>query len=259
MSIDRRDSSPASSLSSLPTWPYPALVAHRCAGVLAPENTLAGLAQAARHHVGMVEFDAKLSADDVPFLLHDDDVDRTSNGHGPAASLSYARIAALDAGSWFGAAFSNERMPTLEAVAQRCIELKLCANVEIKPCPGREVVTGVRVAQAVQVLWKDAPVPPLLSSFSEEALDAARRTAPELARGVLFGRPPGDWLARAQRLACVSVHFDHTQIDRLLIDAIRAAGFRTLAYTVNDAARARTLREWGVDAICTDRIDTVSL
>lgn len=258
MPIDRREAPLVSSPSSLPAWPYPPLVAHRCGGVLAPENTLAGLAQAVRHQVGMVEFDAKLSADDVPFLLHDDEVDRTSNGHGPAASLSYARIAGLDAGSWFGAAFSNERMPTLEAVAQRCIELKLCANVEIKPCPGREAITGVRIAQAVQVLWKDATVPPLLSSFSEEALDAAYRTAPELARGVLFGRPPADWLARARRLACVSVHFDHTQVDRPLIDEIRNAGLRTLAYTVNDVARARTLREWGVDAICTDRIDTVS-
>jgi glycerophosphoryl diester phosphodiesterase len=243
----------------LSAWPYPPLVAHRCGGVLAPENTLAGLDQAARHGVGMVEFDAKLSADDVPFLLHDDDVNRTSDGHGPAASFSYARIAALDAGSWFGAAFSHERMPTLEAIARRCIELKLCANVEIKPCPGREVVTGKRVAQAVRALWKDAPVPPLLSSFSEEALGAARDVAPELARGVLFGRPPEDWLARARRLACVSVHFDHTQIERGLLDAIRGAGYRTLAYTVNDVLRARTLRQWGVDAICTDRIDTVSL
>jgi glycerophosphoryl diester phosphodiesterase len=240
-------------------WPYPPLVAHRCGGVLAPENTLAGLEQAARHQVGMVEFDAKLSADDVSFLLHDDDVDRTSDGHGLAASLPYARIAALDAGSWFGAAFRNERMPTLEAVAQRCIELGLCANVEIKPCPGREALTGERIAEAVQALWKNAPVPPLLSSFSETALEAAYQTAPALARGLLFGRLPDDWRARAERFACVSVHFDHEHIDRPQVDAIQSAGFRMLAYTVNDAMRARTLRAWGVDAICTDRIDTVSL
>jgi glycerophosphoryl diester phosphodiesterase len=248
---------PDASTTGSSAWPYPALVAHRCGGVLAAENTLAGLAEAVRYGVGMVEFDAKLSADDVPFLLHDDDVDRTSNGHGPAASLDYARLAALDAGSWFDAEFRNERMPTLEAVAQRCIALKLCANVEIKPCPGREVVTGERIAQAVRMFWKDAPIQPLLSSFSEAALEAALRTAPELARGLLFGRPPEDWRARAQRLACVSVHFDHQQIDRPLLDEIRQAGFRTLAYTVNDTARARELRAWGVDAICTDRIDTV--
>jgi glycerophosphoryl diester phosphodiesterase len=238
-------------------WPYPLVVAHRCGGKLAPENTLAGLDQAVRFGASMVEFDAKLSADDVPFLLHDDDVDRTSNGHGAAATQSYAALGALDAGSWFDASYSGERMPTLAAIAQRCIALGLAANVEIKPCPGRDVETGTQVALAVRALWAAAPVPPLLSSFSEVALKAALAAAPELARGLLFGQVPADWQARAARLACVSVHFDHTRIDAATLAAIRAAGYRTLAYTVNDVARARELREWGIDALCTDRIDLI--
>jgi glycerophosphoryl diester phosphodiesterase len=247
VSLDRPDS-----------WRYPSLVAHRCGGTLAPENTLAGLTLAVRHHVGMVEFDAKLSADNVPFLLHDDDVDRTSNGRGAAVTMSYSEIAALDAGSWFAAEFAQERMPMLESVARRCIELGLCANVEIKPCAGRDEVTGELVARAVARLWKDAPVPPLLSSFSEEALAAAQTSAPALPRGLLFGKLPHDWLARVKRLDCVSVHFEHTPIGREQVESIRSEGLRTLAYTVNDASRARTLRAWGVDAICTDRIDTVT-
>ena len=239
-------------------WPYPPLVAHRCGGVLAPENTLAGLEQAVRHRVGMVEFDAKLSADNVAFLLHDDEVDRTSNGRGAAATMPYAEIAALDAGSWFSAEFAGERMPTLDAVAQRCIELGLCANVEIKPCAGRDEETGERVALAVARLWQHALIPPLLSSFSEHALAAAQGVAPTLSRGLLFGKLPDDWQARARRLACISVHFDQAHIEREQVDSIRRAGLRTLAYTVNEPVRARTLREWGVDAICTDRIDTVA-
>ena len=239
-------------------WPYPTVVAHRCGGKLAPENTLAGLDEAVRFHTSMVEFDAKLSADDVVFLLHDDDVDRTSNGTGPAAHMTYAALSALDAGGWFDASFAGQKMPTLEAVAERCRALGLAANVEIKPCPGRDVETGTRVALAVREHWGGAPVPPLLSSFSETALAAALEAAPEIARGVLFERVPDDWHARAQRLACVSVHFDHTRIDAQRIDAIRASGYRTLAYTVNDLDRARVLRAWGVDAICTDRIDIIN-
>ncbi len=148
-------------------------------------------------------------------------------------------------------------MPTLEAAARRCIELGLCANVEIKPCAGRDAGTGEIVARAAAALWQHAPAQPLLSSFSDTALEAARTAAPALARGLLVGALPQDWLVRARRLACVSVHFDHTRISREQVEAIRAAGFRTLAYTVNDPARARLLREWGVDALCTDRIDTV--
>lgn len=244
-------------MSVTPHWPYPAIVAHRCGGKLAPENTLAGLDQAVRFHATMVEFDAKLSADGVPFLLHDDDVDRTSDGHGPAARLSYAQLSALDAGSWFAPSFAGERMPTLEAVAQRCIALGLSANVEIKPCPGRDEETGTRVALAVRQYWSKASTPPLLSSFSEPALAAARDAAPELARGLLFGALPDDWHARALELRCVSIHFDHARIEAQGVAALRSAGYRTLAYTVNDVARARTLRAWGVDAICTDRIDLI--
>ncbi|RKP45715.1 glycerophosphodiester phosphodiesterase [Pararobbsia silviterrae] len=239
-------------------WSYPHVVAHRCGGVLAPENTLAGLDQAVRHQVAMVEFDAKLSSDDVPFLLHDDDVDRTSDGHGPAARLSYAALSKLDAGRWFDASYAGERMPTLESVARRCIALGLQANVEIKPCPGRDAETGTRVARAVQAYWADAPVQPLLSSFSETALAAARDAAPELPRGMLFGALPDDWAQCVWRLRCVSVHLDHTDLDAARVAALREAGYRTLVYTVNDLERARTLVAWGVDAICTDRIDRIN-
>ncbi len=126
----------------LAAWPYPAVVAHRGGGALAPENTLAAFRTGARLGHRMVEFDAKLSRDDVSFLLHDDSVDRTSNGHGAAAALSYSELEQLDAGSWFAAEFAGEPMPTLEAVAHACRDLTLAVNVEIKPCPERERATG---------------------------------------------------------------------------------------------------------------------
>ena len=81
-------------------WPYPRLVAHRIGGKLAPENTLAGFEMCARFGYKMIEFDAKLSSDDQIFLLHDDDLDRTTNGHGPAAQHTWHQLASLDAGAW---------------------------------------------------------------------------------------------------------------------------------------------------------------
>ncbi|AJW98294.1 glycerophosphodiester phosphodiesterase [Burkholderia gladioli] len=242
------------------SWPYEGIariVAHRGGGKLAPENTLAALEEGARRGHRMVEFDAKLSADAVSFLLHDDGVERTSNGRGPAAAMRYQELAALDAGAWFDARFAGERMPTLEAAAARCLALGLAANVEIKPCPGREVETGERVALDTARYWRGAAVPPLLSSFSVDALDAARRAVPDLPRGLLVETLPDDWRALTAELGCVALHANHREFDAARVAEIRAAGLRMLAYTVNEPARARELMDWGVDLICTDRIDLI--
>ena len=240
------------------TWPYPRVAAHRGGGTLAPENTLAALCVGAGFGHTMVEFDAKLSADNVAFLLHDDTVERTSNGRGAAAQLRYAQIAAFDAGSWCDPRFEDEHMPTLAEAAQCCRDEGLAANVEIKPCPGREVETGRIVGAETARLWRGAPAaPPLLSSFSFEALAAAREAAPDLPRGLLFERVPDDWREQTAALGCVSLHASHRHLDEALVRSIKEAGLFILAYTVNELERARLLASWGVDTICTDRIDLI--
>lgn len=239
------------------TWPYPAIVAHRGGGKLAPENTLEAIDVGARYGHRMIEFDAKLSADDLVFLLHDDDVERTSNGQGAAQALSLAQLQALDAGAWFGATFAHARMPTLAQVRERCVRHGLAANIEIKPSTGREVRTGEIVAREAARLWADADPAPLLSSFSYAALQAACDAAPDLPRGMLYERVPADWRAQTSALGCVSLHANHRALDETLVAQIKDAGLRILAYTVNDPARARLLAQWGVDAICTDRIDII--
>ncbi|MGH8780763.1 glycerophosphodiester phosphodiesterase [Paraburkholderia sp.] len=242
-------------------WPYPAHVAHRIGGSLAPENTLAGFDACIRYGYRMIEFDAKLSADNEVFLLHDDLVDRTTNGHGAAAQHTWAQLAALDAGAWYGPAFAGTRLPTLADVAARCAREGIAANIEIKPCPGRDAQTGTLVAQAARSLWgmhAQPQTPPLLSSFSAEALAAARDAVPGLPRGMLFDALPDDWLAIARELGCVSVHTNHKDITAQRVADIHAAGLRVLTYTVNDPARAEELARWGVDMICTDRIDIIA-
>ncbi|MGI4856489.1 MAG: glycerophosphodiester phosphodiesterase [Janthinobacterium lividum] len=242
-------------------WPYPRIVAHRGGGTLAPENTLEAID--AGHALGlrMIEFDAKLAADDTVFLLHDDRVERTSDGQGEAGAMSYAQLRALDAGSWFDARFAGARMPTLADVAQRCARGHIAANIEIKPSAGRDAVTGARVALAATREWVghrgDALLTPLLSSFSFVALEAAAQAAPELPRGMLYRDVPADWHAQARALSCKSLHARHTALTEGLVAEIKAAGLWILAYTVNDPDAARRLGAWGVDAICTDRIDLI--
>lgn len=248
---------PSLSAGAGAAWPYPRVVAHRGGGTLAPENTLAGIRTGANLGLKMIEFDAKLSADNVVFLLHDDNVDRTSDGQGPAAQMDYAAIERLDAGSWFGAAFKGERMPTLDDVAGACRQYGLAANIEIKPCPGRDAITGTIVAQRALQLWSGHSSAPLLSSFSYDALRAARDAAPTLPRGLLFTSLPPDWREQVKSLDCVSLHVNHRVLDESLVKEIKTEGLKILVYTVNELARARELAAWGVDAICTDRIDQI--
>jgi glycerophosphoryl diester phosphodiesterase len=240
---------------TLPDWPYPRWIAHRGAGKAAPENTLAAFKLGASHGYRMFECDVKLSADDVPFLLHDATLERTSNGKGIAGDQTWRELSKLDAGSWHSAAFAGEPLPTLEVIARYCLDHHYLLNIEIKPTPGHDAATGSAVADAAATLWSAAAVPPLLTSFSPEALEAAQTAQPQLPRGLLLDKLWTGWLETALRLGCVAVICQHTLWDESSVLQAKSAGFRCLSYTVNDEASAQRLINLGTDGIITDRVD----
>ena len=245
-------------MAQLAPWPYPRLAAHRGAGKLAPENTLAALRLGHAHGYRMAEFDVKLSADGVAFLLHDDTLDRTTNGRGRADALTWRELAQLDAGSWHSPAFAGETIASLAAVARWARANHVAVNIEIKPSPGRERETGAAVALDAKTLWSGAEVKPLLSSFSAVALEAARETVPELPRAYLLEDFSGDWRTDLGRLGCVAVDPRHTLLTEDLVRDLRGAGLRIATWTVNDAARVAELARWGVDTIITDAVDVIA-
>ncbi|MDP3836135.1 MAG: glycerophosphodiester phosphodiesterase [Hydrogenophaga sp.] len=237
-------------------WPYPRWVAHRGAGKLAPENTLAAFRLGASHGYCMYECDAKLSADGVVFLLHDDTLERTTDGAGVAGEQAWSALSQLDAGGWHSRAFAGEPLATLQAVAHHCQAQGHWLNIEIKPTPGTELATGRAVAEAAARLWaNDAARTPLLTSFQPEALKGALETAPQLPRGLLLDTLWTGWLDAAHALGCVAVVCNHRLWDAATVAQARGAGLRTLAYTVNDAPAAQRLLDLGLDGIITDRID----
>lgn len=244
-------------LTDRPYWPYPRTIAHRGGGLLAPENTLAALRLAGNLGFAAVEFDVKLSQDGVPVLFHDDTLERTSDGRGKVADTSFAALAALDAGSWFANEYAGEPVPAFAAASVLCREAGLWANIEIKPCPGSEARTGRVVAKMAKLLWKDAGLAPVLSSFSVEALAAAQAEAPDLPRALLCEQPPADWREILARLQCVSLHCDWRYLERELVDAVHATRRGVLAYTVNDSEIALDLLDRGVDALITDQLDRI--
>jgi glycerophosphoryl diester phosphodiesterase len=236
-------------------WPYPRWVAHRGAGKLAPENTLAAFRLGAEHGYRMFECDVKLSADGVPFLLHDATLERTTNGHGTAGEQPWSALSQLDAGSWHSRAYAGEPIPTLDALARFCMANGHFLNIEIKPTPGTEALTGATVAHHAARLWKDQAVPPLLTSFRPEALQAAQQAQPALPRGLLLDTLWTGWLETALALQCTAVVCNHALWDHSTVTQARSAGLRCLSYTVNDEWAAQRLIGLGTDAIITDRVD----
>jgi glycerophosphoryl diester phosphodiesterase len=237
-------------------WRLPCVFAHRCGGALAPENTLAGLRVAARLGLRAVEFDVMLSADGSPWLVHDETLERTTNGQGRVCEKGDAELSSLDAGFGRHPAFAGEPLPTLASAARVCRQLGLQANVEIKPATGFAALTGDVVGRHVRALW-DADELPLVSSFSEVALAAARAAAPELPLAVLYERPPADWLARVKEFGAISLHCDASFLADDLLAEARASGIPVLCYTVNDPLLAAALFQRGVTAVFSDRIDCI--
>jgi glycerophosphoryl diester phosphodiesterase len=239
-------------------WPCPRWIAHRGAGQLAPENTLAAFRVGATHGYRAFECDVKLSADGVPFLLHDATLERTTSGRGPAAALPWGALSRLDAGSWHSAAYAGEPVASLAGVAAFCLRNGFALNVEIKPSPGTEHETGRVVGATAATLWAGATAPPLLSSFRREALEGARAAAPDLPRALLLDALPSGWLDQARALGCVAVVLDRRLVDAPVLAAIHGAGMRALCYTVNDPAEAHRLEALGIDGIVTDAVDRFS-
>ena len=255
-------------MSQSTNWPYPKYIAHRGGGKLAPENTLAAFRVGASFGYRMFECDIKLSSDNVPFVLHDDTLDRTSTGKGVAGLLDWNTISSFDAGSWFSRVYAGESVPTMDAVSQFCIQNHYALNIELKPTEmGGEPKatadamarrTGEVITKRAQVLWKDSTLKPLMSSFKPESLVGAKAVAPELLRGLLLDELWDGWFECAVKLDCAIVTCDHILWNADNVAKVKAAGMRCGSYTVNDAPEAKRLFDLGIDCIYTDRLDLFS-
>ena len=237
-----------------PGWSLPRVFAHRCGGALAPENTLAGLRISVALGFRAVEFDVMLSADGSPWVIHDETLGRTTDGCGLVCTSSDAALGRLDAGASHHRAFIGEPLPAFAAVAAACRALGLLANVEIKPASGFDAETGEVVARQILDLWQGAPLP-LVSSFSEASLAAARRVAPQLPLACLYETPPADWLQRLQALQAYSLHCAADALTDVVLSQAATAGIPVLCYTVDERELAEALFARGVSAVFSDRID----
>jgi len=221
----------------------PKVIGHRGAMAYAPENTLASFREARRRGATWVEIDVKLTADGVPIVMHDASLKRT---------MGVDRLVALTP-----RAELPGDVPTFEEAIACFRELGLGCNVEIKPCEGREAETARVAVATLRRSWPQTLPPPLLSSFKHDSLTAAREAAPEFARAILIGELNDDWRVRADAVGAVGVNTDGRKLASGRARKVKQAGFALSAYTINDAAQARTLVAMGVDCVITDMPDVI--
>jgi glycerophosphoryl diester phosphodiesterase len=238
---------PISSIEFLPPF-----IAHRGASAVAPENTLAAFLQAKKQGAKWVEFDVMLTADGEAVVIHDETLDRTTNGSGDVDKITYAQLQKLDAGSWFKPEFAGEKVPTLRETIAFLKQHQLNANVEIKAVPGQEESVVVKVLADIRQYWSSDMPPPLISSFSTPILQHVRQQQPDALIGMLVHEWFEGWQSLRDALNPVAMDVNQEIITPAIAAEIKANGRLILCYTVNQPERARELFAMGVDAVFTD-------
>lgn len=243
----------------------PLIIAHRGASLVAPENTLAAFERALQDGADGIEFDVRLTRDNLPVVIHDATLKRTAGSDAPIASLSSAELATIDVGSWFNrrfpsrarAEYSGETIPLLsrvfELIAPRCrllyVELK-CEATETNALV-EKVVAEVRAHKLEERV--------VIESFSLAAITEVKRIAPELRTAAAFERRLGRPLLSTRTLlrharAC---HADELALGRLLVsrrtvEAARACGLQTVVWTVDHPSWIKRADSLGLRAVITN-------
>ncbi len=230
-------------------------VAHRGASEQAPENTMAAFQLAAAMGADMIELDVHLTADEQVVVMHDDTIQRTTNGEGSIAMLTWHDLQALDAGSWKGSSFVGSPIVRLDDVLAWCPP-QMFLNVELKGSPQTrnqlvEIVVQ-KIREATAKSWT------MLSSFDHEMLAHARKLDPDITLGAIFyGRlwPP---LEMAQRLHLASLHPHVSSLDSSWVSSVQNAGIAVMAWTVTTHEEVAICRETGVRAIVVNDLRLLS-
>lgn len=235
---------------------HPPVLAHRGARREAPENTISAFMRAKQRGANWVEFDVRLCADEL-IVIHDETLDRTTNGKGHVNNIPYAALQNLDAGSWFSSDFTGERIPTLREVIAFLGRVGMNANIEIKDKEGREEELVNAVLKSVSEHWQHPMNPPLISSFSVNILKLVRKYSATAILGFLMNEWQDNWEKICNELNCAAVDVNHQILNSNNVKIIKKSGRLLLAYTVNNLIRANELFSWGVDAVFTDDVKVI--
>ncbi|MDQ0721448.1 glycerophosphoryl diester phosphodiesterase [Paenibacillus sp. W4I10] len=233
-------------------------VAHRGFSSIAPENTMAAFLMAMeRPEVQWMELDVQLSRDGVPVVIHDFTVDRTTNGKGLVRETNWADLQRLDAGAWKNKSYKGERIPALSELLDRsCGRVRL--NIELKT--QGDMYPGLPAAVIHEVRKRHMQNDVVITSFEPAALIEVKKLAPEIQTGLIIDARPGDLLTALRQMNCTFLSIGYTNVDKSLMNEMRSAGIRVMAWTVDDKTIMKKLAAVDPELmLCTNRPDVWEL
>ncbi len=227
------------------------VMGHRGAALLAPENTLASIRAAAETGVKWVEIDVYPIAQGGLIIFHDHTLERCTNGSGLTLDANLEAVLSLDAGAWFGVQHTGEKVPTLEQAIACIQELGMGLNLEIK-YEGTDVEAIVPPILAVLAEhWQDNDKL-MISSFNYPALEICYAMNKQLHLAYLVEDVPDDWLLKLAAIEAYSLNCYYLPLTEQQARAVKAAGYKLLCYTANEAHLVEHHWDWGMDAVITD-------
>ena len=219
------------------------VIAHRGASSYAPENTLASFDLALHMGCHHIELDVDFTSDGHIVVIHDDTVDRTTNGTGPVGSQTLTELRALDAGAWFGTQFTGEQIPTFAEVLER-YQGRVHIHTEIK---GRAPHLAQSTADLVRQYAMADHV--TVTSFQKPRLEEMRAYAPDLPTGWLVSEVSGVTIAQARELGLTQICPRANIVRPALVSHLHAEGFVVRAWGVADEALMRQVVDAGADGM----------
>lgn len=235
----------------LSAFEKPLIMGHRGYQARYPENTLVSFLAAVEAGAQFVELDVTLTRDNQVAVMHDDTVDRTTDGRGRVSGYDLDALQQLDAGSWFHPRFSGERIPSLDEVLEK-VAPKAHINIEIKSHELTDCDLTGQVEQGVidLVLTRGVEKRVLISSFDPEVLKRIQQLDPGIKIALISKQsPPDETVARCLELAAFSYHPHLDYIDRELVRTLHKADVHVFPWNINDARDIRHAFSMGVDGL----------
>ncbi|WP_028865787.1 glycerophosphoryl diester phosphodiesterase [Psychromonas aquimarina] len=231
------------------------IIAHRGMSSLAPENTLAAFSLCKEHGVKWFECDVDILQDGTLVISHDDTLDRCTDKSGRLCDITRNDLESIDAGSWFGDAFTGERIPTLQQLICLANDQQLNLNIEIKSLPAGAELSQLLISNLISELQAlNSARELIVSSFNHQVLAEFKRRSPNTSVACLFESHTlgHDWQTIIEYCRADYIHPQNEGLTKEMVREFKDSGIKVNVWTVNDLARANELFNWGVDGICTD-------
>ena len=235
------------------------VIAHRGALADAPENTLPAIALVRKMDCDWVEIDARITRDGACVVLHDETLNRTTNGTGPCALHTLEQLSALDAGSHFSEAYAGTPIPLLTDVIGVCLTNDLGLVLEIKVTWGKDMEDARAVAEVVEEHWPRHNKRLLVTSFSAFGLMAFSQECPWARTGLAALAPPDDPEEVMRRVGNSAFHLNAVYVTADNLRRTLSAGADVAIATVNNPDQARAFLDMGAQGVITDHADLLAL